>query len=68
MLNDDIAQLAQIEKTLIAINERIGKMVPQSPSLYDNMQIAHVCSAQAVRGCQQTVRYLKAAVKEAMGG
>jgi len=68
MLNDDIARLAQMEKTLIAINERIGKMVPQSPSLYDNMQIAHVYSAQAVRGCQQTVRYLKAAVKEELGG
>lgn len=67
-INDDIAWLEEIQPRLIAINKRIGGMVPVTPERYDNTQTAHVFSAQAISGCEQTVRYLRKAIQEAIGG
>ena len=54
------------ERELAELNERIGQMVPERPVLYDPMQMAHVYSAQAVRGCEGAAYYLELAIKEAM--
>ena len=65
-IREDVSRLRELEQELTRINERIGRMVPERPALYDNAQMAHVYSAQAARGCQQAARYLELAIKEAM--
>ena len=66
-INDDIQWLLDAQKTLTTINGRIERMIPENPERYDSTQMAHIFSAQAIRGCEQTVRYLRKAVKQAMG-
>ena len=65
-IRKDVDRLRELERELTRLNERIGQMVPERPALYDPMQVAHVYSAQAARGCQQAARYLELAIKEAM--
>ena len=65
-IREDVERLRELERELTRLNERISAMVPERPALYDSMQMAHVYSAQAVRGCQQAAWYLDLAIKEAL--
>ena len=66
-INEDIQWLVDAKNKLVGINLRIGEMVPDNPDGGDSMWMAHISSAQAIRGCEQTVRYMRAAIKQAMG-
>ena len=65
-IREDLARLLELEQELIAINGRIGAMVPERPALYDPAQMAYQFTAQAARGCQRAADYLERAIKEAM--
>ena len=65
-IREDVDRLRELERELTRLNERISAMVPERPALYDSMQMAHVYSAQAARGCERTAYYLELAIKEAM--
>ena len=64
----DIARLLELESELDEIAARIALLVPESPRLYEPVQMARIYTAQAASGCQRAARYLKQAAREAMGG
>ena len=66
-INEDVEWLIGAHARLIAMNERYKNMVPENPRPWEPIQMAHLYSAQAIRGCERTIGYLKQAVKEAMG-
>ena len=67
-VNDDIAWLLNIQPRLIAMNERYKGMVPDNPQPWEPIQMAHIYSGQAIRGCERTASWLRKAVQEVMGG
>ena len=67
-ITEDVEWLIDTHQRLIAMNERYKGMVPENPRPWEPIQMAHLYSAQAIRGCERTIVYLKQAVKEVMGG
>ena len=67
-VNDDIKWLLDAQQRLVSMNERYKGMVPENPLPWEPMQMAHIFSGQAIRGCERTANYLRQAVQEVMGG
>ena len=64
----DIQRLLDMEKELVEMGIRIKPMIPKSSDPYEPTQVAWIFIGGAAGSCRQGARYLRNAVKSAMGG